>query len=608
MSNLHTFHIPVMGTGFTSDTPSKVAHYGISSVISLVDDTLLEDLREFHCQKRNLPFTAITKYESDFRARRITAYLNLMNYVVSENFENAKHSPFTSDSEITKYFEMLPETSPAKQLYLKMLAEDNGVIKNQLQDDLRRLMKAGDINVNIMTKLDRPNFDSKDNPLPSEFSDALAALRGYALSDLTSSIVFSAGINRRLYSYIAEFKDFFPNEKGYLKKKVVLKVSDYRSALIQGQFLAKKGIWVSEFRVESGLNCGGHAFATDGYLMGPILEEFKKHRESLRADLFKVCNAALQDKGYIIFDNAPEMRVTAQGGIGTAREHDYLIKYYQLDSAGWGTPFLLVPEATNVEDDTLQKLAKATEDDLYLSDVSPLGVPFNNLKGSPSDIEKMNRFLKNRPGSACPKGHLVSNTEFTILPICTASRQYQKLKINQLTSMNLDPAILQERIENVVKKACLCNELGDGALILNKIKMHLKRFPAVCPGPNLAYFSKIVSLKEMVDHIYGRCNILNATPRPHMFVKELKLYIDYLIKEIQKLGSDISEKDKKYWSEFRNNLLQGIEYYMKFFPQMMEESQEFRQKALLEIHAFRKRLVEFAEQYRNIFHPQIVAA
>lgn len=38
----HSFHIPVMGIGFTIDTPVKVTHYGISSVISLVDDKLLE--------------------------------------------------------------------------------------------------------------------------------------------------------------------------------------------------------------------------------------------------------------------------------------------------------------------------------------------------------------------------------------------------------------------------------------------------------------------------------------------------------------------------------------------------------------------------------------
>ena len=44
-------------------------------------------------------------------------------------------------------------------------------------------------------------------------------------------------------------------------------MSDFRSALIQGKFLAKKGLEVAEFRIESGLNCGGHAFATDGHLM-----------------------------------------------------------------------------------------------------------------------------------------------------------------------------------------------------------------------------------------------------------------------------------------------------------------------------------------------------
>ena len=32
-----------VGTGFTIDTPLKVARYGISSVVSLVDDVLIED-------------------------------------------------------------------------------------------------------------------------------------------------------------------------------------------------------------------------------------------------------------------------------------------------------------------------------------------------------------------------------------------------------------------------------------------------------------------------------------------------------------------------------------------------------------------------------------
>lgn len=34
----HTFHIPVMGLAYTIDSPIRVAHYGISSVISIADD------------------------------------------------------------------------------------------------------------------------------------------------------------------------------------------------------------------------------------------------------------------------------------------------------------------------------------------------------------------------------------------------------------------------------------------------------------------------------------------------------------------------------------------------------------------------------------------
>ena len=54
-------------------------------------------------------------------------------------------------------------------------------------------------------------------------------------------------MNPRLYGYIAHFDDFFPDANGYIKKKIILKVSDYRSAIIQGKFLAKKGLWISEY-------------------------------------------------------------------------------------------------------------------------------------------------------------------------------------------------------------------------------------------------------------------------------------------------------------------------------------------------------------------------
>lgn len=601
MSKLHTFHIPVMGTGFSIDSPIKVARYGISSVISLVDDTLIEEMRKYYCKQTGEPYAEITKYDEDFRAKRITAYLNLVDRIVKNQFAELKASPFTPGSEITKYFELLPETSPVKKLYAEMLAiKDEGHQRN-LQEILRNLIVPGDINVNIMTKLDRVNYAKDGTPLPSIYSDALAALRGYGESTLQSAIVFSAGINQRLYSYVEEFKDFYADATGFIKKRVILKVSDFRSSLIQGKFFAKKGIWVSEYRVESGLNCGGHVFPAAGMLMGPILEEFKVKRQELISNLHSIYAEALRIKNKIIPSVIPEVRLTAQGGIGTTHEDQFLHTYYAVNSTGWGTPFLLCPEATNVDEVTLRKLSAATEKDLYISDVSPLGVPFNNIHNNSSDDEKNRRAQAGKPGSACPKGHLVSNTEFTKEAICTASRLYQKLKIEHLGKLELTFAEYKRQFDAVIKKACICNDLGEGVLLNNRVEKNGQRFPAVCPGPNLAYFSKIVTLKEMVDHIYGRINILNPIYRPNMFVKELKINIDFLVREIGKMISSPTPKQIVYLNEFRANLLEGIEYYQKLFPQMINETEEYRKKALEELETLKVNLEEFVQTYSSIF-------
>jgi hypothetical protein len=68
-SSPHTFHIPVMGTGYTIDTPIKVAHYGISSVISIIDHRLTEKMREFYAKKYGFDFEPIQEKDSDCRAR-----------------------------------------------------------------------------------------------------------------------------------------------------------------------------------------------------------------------------------------------------------------------------------------------------------------------------------------------------------------------------------------------------------------------------------------------------------------------------------------------------------------------------------------------------------
>jgi len=604
---IHTFHVPVMGTAFSIDTPVKVARYGIHSVISLVDDTLIEQMRKFYCEKEGEAYTPITKHDEDFRARRITAYLDLVNRIVQRQFAELKASAFEPGTEITKYFEMLPEDSVLKAAWQHMLACPDAKLKADLQKSLRESIKPGDINVNIMTKLDRNNYDNQGALLPAEFSDALSALRGYAQSNLESAIVFSAGINRRLYGYAEQFKDFYADAAGHIKKRIILKVSDFRSSIVQGKFFAKKGLWISEYRVESGLNCGGHAFATDGFLMGPILEEFRVKRQQLIEELHKVYNEALKLKEKMPFAKAHEVRITAQGGIGTYKEDKFLQQHYGLNATGWATPFLLCPEVTNVDPITLEKLRRAGEKDLYLSEVSPLGVPFNSLRDSLSDIEKDQKVMKGRPGSACPKGHLVSNTEFTPEPICTASRQYQKLKIDQLNTLDLDEGEYKKRFDAVIVKACICHDLGQPALTKNAIETRVPGFTAVCPGPNLAYFSKISTLKEMTDHIYGRINLLNDTPRPNMFIKELGMYVDYLKKDITKSLGIMNDHKIKYFTEFKNNLLDGIEYYRKLFPQMVEESLEYRTKALNDLEACNQQLLAVVKEFAPAFANSIPA-
>ncbi len=559
----HSFHIPVMGIGFTIDTPLKVAQYGMDSVIPLGDDNLLERLRKMYCEKFGMPYQEITDKIEDFRAKRITSYLNLIGELAEKKIEELKSASQEKTKEIKNYFNMLPDGTAVKEEFNKLTSKYFNL--SEIKDWLRDNISMGSIDVNIMTKLDKVNYQ-KGEELPVEFNDSHAGLRGFANSNLKSSVVLSAGMNPRLYGYIENFEDFYPDENGEISKKIILKVSDYRSALIQGKYLAKKGLWVSEYRIESGLNCGGHAFATEGYLLGPILEEFKEKRDELEDSVNAVLTEALKEKGKKVPEQPLNVKITAQGGVGTSEEHQFLIDHYQLDSVGWGSPFLLVPEVTNVDEETRQKLMKAKEKDLYLSNISPLGVPFNSLHGNTKDIEKVEYIKKGRPGSPCPKEHLVFNTEFTDKPICTASRQYQHLKIQDLQQQNLSEEEYQKKYDEVVEKSCICVGLGTSVLLENDLSVK-REGPGVsiCPGPNMAYFSETISLNKMIDHIYGRSNVISRSDRPNLFIKELRMYLDYFKEKIDQLPSEPSRKEVNSLKKFGNNLNSGIQYYLDLF-------------------------------------------
>jgi hypothetical protein len=205
----HTFHIPVLGLAYSVDTPVKVARYGISSVVSIVDDILIERMRQLYTEKRNENFIPIDLKEIDFRSKRITAYLNLIKKIVDEQFEDLKKQAFEKGSDIVRYFELLPNSSPLKSKYHQMLSKRDSVAISALQQELRHEMQKGEIQVNIMAKVDRMNPNTNGEQL----SDSLTALKGFAESEVNSAVVLSAGMNPRLYSYLENFnsdiEDYF---------------------------------------------------------------------------------------------------------------------------------------------------------------------------------------------------------------------------------------------------------------------------------------------------------------------------------------------------------------------------------------------------------------
>ena len=563
--NTHTFHIPVMGLAFTIDSPIRVAKYGIDSVISIMDDDLIEKMTAFYAQKFKQPYEEISQKVEDFRAKRITNYLNLIDTVVTQKFESFKAELIETRSKLDDFMTTLPSSSQLKERLEELIASGKDNF-HELQTTLNHYFHPGSIDVNIMTKLDKDNFKDHEQ-LPVIYNDAHSALRGFMNSTTNSSVVFSAGMNPRLFSYMESFDAFYPNENGKFQKKIILKVSDFRSAMIQGNFLAKKGLWVSEYRIESGLNCGGHAFATDGFLLGPILEEFKNKKQDLIQSAYGLLTSALTAKNKTLPNTQPDLKLTVQGGVGTAEEHQFLLDHYNMDAVGWGSPFLLVPEATSVDVQTRKLLAGAKSEDLYLSNISPLGVPFNTIKGTTNDFYKNQRIASGKAGSSCPKKFLALSKEYDPEGSCSASKKYQDKKIEALeeTRNTISEQAYTKAYTSITEKSCLCVGLANPSLLEFGIPVKgQNQGVVVCPGPNMAYFSKEVSLKEMMHHIYGTKNIENHENRPNMFVKELELYLTYLTNQINDT-LEITAQQIKKWETFKTDLTNGISYYKSLF-------------------------------------------
>ncbi|MGM0507273.1 MAG: hypothetical protein ACQER4_08835 [Bacteroidota bacterium] len=568
---MHAFHIPVMGTGHSLDTPIRVAHLGIQSAMSVVDDQLIETLRRFYCKQWSLPYKSIPASKPDGREKRITAWLECVQTIVERRLDTLRETALFTESEKDRYFRLLDPESAIGSLYQRLMGSPESARSAEDLEKLESSIEPGRIEVNIMSKVDALHPEKGEAFMSDEYRDGHSALRGVANSSLDLSLVLSAGFNPSLYSYLSEFRDFYRTAAGTIRKQIVLKVSDFRSALIQGKFLAKKGLEVSEFRIESGLNCGGHAFDAGGHLLPAILKEFQEKREQLQSAFQPLIDAFYEKMEWEKPkpNSIEPVRITVQGGIGTHGEHRRLLETYGMNRTGWGSPFLLVPEATCVDQETMQLLEEAEEKDLFLSAFSPLGVPFNTVRDSGSERYTSERAATDKPGSACPKGFLVSNTEFTENPICTASTQYQLLKIQSINESRLPKPVKDRTISGVLEKTCLCQHLGNGALIRLGIRKPSYGRQSICPGPNIAWFDRNYSLEEMTHHIDGSGPSLVPGERPHVYANELRLTCDRLIQRMDEALCEeekSGEEDRRVWKELRayyRNLEASIEMILE---------------------------------------------
>ena len=554
---VHKIHIPVMGICYTADTPVRVAHFGITSVISLVDDGLLEEYRMAYAERLGLDLGS----PQTTRIGRIRSYLDFVADEVERKFTRLCAERLDGGSDKDLYFLMLPLDSPLRVEYDGVFAK-TGLARVAAEASLTEKMEPGDIQVNIMVGLNHEEA-------------AFDAVRGFASSKVKGALVLSAGVNLAVFEEIAKCKDFYRINDKAPSKKIILKVSDYRSALIQGRYLAKKGLEVYEYRIESGVNCGGHAFFESKKLMLDVVREFMaKRNELFETTCGMIAKAAANSSVQGICPPQAPARITAQGGLCAPDDIEKIMSF-GIDGVGVGTPFLLVPQATSVDKETRRTLAKATVDDVYISHASPLEIPFVNLRTSTAATlcrDKIREYFapqdqksgapELKPGFPCRQHYLCRQVPGFDHPVCMASREYvvQRLaEIDQLEKEELRSAGHPEGLETndgiheihvkydelrreALSRECICRFLGNAgreeireknpslhyqpecvAVARGSQPERVREPVTVCPNPDIGYFDREYTLFEMMRHLYGTGPRLTPEDKPSAFEIEEKI-------------------------------------------------------------------------------------
>ena len=188
--------------------------------------------------------------------------------------------------------------------------------------------------------------------------------------------------------------------------------------------------------------------------------------------------------------------------------------------------------------------------------------------------------------------------------ICSLSKE----KIEQLKKLDLVSADYEDEFTKIIDKACLCEDLAAPALIEYGIENKRPLKSTVCAGPNIAYYNKIVTMKEMIDHIYGRINLIKDANRPSFFVAELNMYIKYLSNDLKNISEKVTQIEIKRLSGFAKNLREGIDYYINLTREKYSESEGYKQNMLADFNDAKARLEALIEKNTAVFASLLTAA
>jgi hypothetical protein len=98
----------------------------------------------------------------------------------------------------------------------------------------------------------------------------------------------------------------------------------------------------------------------------------------------------------------------------------------------------------------------------------------------------------------------------------------------------------------------------------------------------------------MVKHIYGKIDLLKTSGRPHVFINELKLYINYLKKDIDSCLV-VTEKKAKQLTKFKEQLLIGIAYYNQLLPTLNRYCETYIKVFENDLKNLRMQLIEMED-------------